>query len=697
MASAVDVVRIVTVVLVAALAAGALLRHRRYRDPQTRWFGLTFAELAVVVTLTTLLPEDGRTPLQEWLAKVGVVGLLAFPYLLYRFTAAFKPPPAWSRRLATGWTIAVCTSILGIPHLLPEGQRQPWWYLVLGVAALGQWVTLTLTAAFRLWRAGRGCPTVTRRRVRLLSLGAGGLGSIMVAGTLTPDAAGWRFAIQIFGLLCVLAFWTGFFTPRLLRHVWRAPEERAVRTAENALMTATTEEEVAAGSLPHLAAVIGAASATLYGRDGRLIGSHGAPESGPGAAPTARSVQSDEITLEFPAGWLVVTAGPYTPLFGQEELSLARALGSLASLALERCEGSARERDIQRQLAEAQALAHIGSWDWNLVDGTMEWSDELYRLFGLVPGEREPSDPVVTERIPAEDRVELDAAITRAREDLQPFDADHRVVLPDGTVRHLHARGRVVADDAGRAIRLVGTAQDVTERHETEARLRASESMFRNVLASAPDAVLGVEEDGRIVLVNEQAVRLFGWSRDELLGKPVEMLLGEELRARHVRHRERYLRDPRTRPMGAGGDLTARRKDGSSFPVDISLSHMEAGGVRLVTAFIRDITSRREAEENVRRLNEARGRQRQAMELNDDIVQGLTVALYALELGQETVAQRAVDETLASARAIVSDLLGEDSATDLGPGDLVRRTPVRLGGAPAEAARAEAVGSEEVV
>jgi PAS domain-containing protein len=162
--------------------------------------------------------------------------------------------------------------------------------------------------------------------------------------------------------------------------------------------------------------------------------------------------------------------------------------------------------------------------------------------------------------------------------------------------------------------------------------------------------------------------------------RPPKALQRKSAAGKRRRHRNEYMEAPTSRPMGAGLELTGRRKDGSEVPVDISLSHTDLEGGPLVTAFIRDVSGRREAEENVRRLQQAAARQRQALELNDDIVQGLTVALYAFDLDQPGVARRAVAETLISARTIVSDLLGEeDSRAPLGPGDLVRRSPVRLG------------------
>ena len=139
--------------------------------------------------------------------------------------------------------------------------------------------------------------------------------------------------------------------------------------------------------------------------------------------------------------------------------------------------------------------------------------------------------------------------------------------------------------------------RDVTSRKEAEERLRRSEERFRVLLDSAPDAAVIADASGAMVLVNGQTERLFGYRRDELVGQPVEILLPERLRGVHVGHRDRYLADPRTRPMGAGLELAGRRKDGTEFPVDISLSAIDTPDGHLAMAFIRDVTARKEAEE----------------------------------------------------------------------------------------------------
>jgi PAS domain S-box-containing protein len=144
--------------------------------------------------------------------------------------------------------------------------------------------------------------------------------------------------------------------------------------------------------------------------------------------------------------------------------------------------------------------------------------------------------------------------------------------------------------------------RDVTERDQVAAELRRSESLFRGLLESAPDAIVIVDRDAQIVLVNSQAEKLFGYEREELIGSAVEMLLPERVRERHVQHRSGYLVQPSARPMGAGLELLARRKDGSEFPVDISLSPHSSPDSVLVMSSIRDVTEQKRAAWETQRL-----------------------------------------------------------------------------------------------
>lgn len=125
---------------------------------------------------------------------------------------------------------------------------------------------------------------------------------------------------------------------------------------------------------------------------------------------------------------------------------------------------------------------------------------------------------------------------------------------------------------------------------------RSSELYFEHLLEAAPDAMIIVDSDGHIAIANDQAVVMFGYERDQLIGQHIEILLPKTLRGRHVGHRRDYLADPQVRPMGAGLDLRARRADGSEFPVEISLSPVNGSSGEFVASVIRDVTVRRKTE-----------------------------------------------------------------------------------------------------
>jgi PAS domain S-box-containing protein len=144
--------------------------------------------------------------------------------------------------------------------------------------------------------------------------------------------------------------------------------------------------------------------------------------------------------------------------------------------------------------------------------------------------------------------------------------------------------------------------QDLKAREQEFLVQMRAERRFRELLEAAPDAIIEVDEDGRILTLNAVTEKSFGYRREELLGQPVEVLVPDGVRANHAGHRAKYKAHPVTRAMGSGLDLHGRRKDGSTFPVEISLSPVKSEEGFRVTAIIRDITERQQIEERLRAI-----------------------------------------------------------------------------------------------
>jgi formate hydrogenlyase transcriptional activator len=134
--------------------------------------------------------------------------------------------------------------------------------------------------------------------------------------------------------------------------------------------------------------------------------------------------------------------------------------------------------------------------------------------------------------------------------------------------------------------------------------LAGDDEKFRRLLEAAPDAMIIVDQSGRILLINSQTERIFSYTREELLNQPVEILIPEAFRHQHSQHRAQYQATPRLRPMGSGLELYGQRKDGSTFPVEISLSPLAEEGGLLVMAAVRDVTARKQAEDKIRQSEE---------------------------------------------------------------------------------------------
>src|SRR5947207_1261522 len=248
----------------------------------------------------------------------------------------------------------------------------------------------------------------------------------------------------------------------------------------------------------------------------------------------------------------------------------------------------------------------------------------------------------------------------------QPFVMEYRLRRHDGEYRWISDNGVPRYDAQKNFAGYIGSCMDITER-------RQAEEKFRLVVEASPSGIILVNDRGRIALVNSQTEKLFGYGREELVGKPVEILVPERFASRHPDHRGEFLGAPTARAMGAGRELFARRKDGSEFPVEIGLNPIQTPDGILVLAVVVDISARKVAEA------EALQRREEVGHLSRVAVMGEMAASIAHELNQPlsgiisnaSAGQRFIDRGDVDLREL-RELLADIVADGRRAGDVIR-------------------------
>jgi PAS domain S-box-containing protein len=387
----------------------------------------------------------------------------------------------------------------------------------------------------------------------------------------------------------------------------------------------------------------------------------------------------------------------------QDEITLVEESAERMWSAAERAATEAALHERDERLGLALKASGAGSWTRDVSATHIDWDEGLRRLFGFTPDEPATYEAWLS-RIHEEDRPKvLELVDDERRPTRTAWDVVYRIVRPDGTVAWIQSVGRIARDGTGEVTRLAGLELDITAQRQAEEarqarRDEAHTHELRSLLETAAQGIVSVDVEGGIVTANRAVEVMFGWGPGELIGQSIERLVPSSRRDEHVQHRANYVAAPHPRLMGGNTDVPAlvgERRDGSTFPIEVSLNHIATPEGGRVLAFITDISARREGEAALREsharlqertaeleqrtnqlrqmaseltLTEQRAREQLAKTLHDGLQQLLAVTALHLEQQLNRDAERGLpvaplvrvkqelDEAIAAARSLSVEL-----------------------------------------
>lgn len=251
--------------------------------------------------------------------------------------------------------------------------------------------------------------------------------------------------------------------------------------------------------------------------------------------------------------------------------------------------------ESERRLAKAQRMAHLGNWDRKLANGKLYWSDEMYLIFGLKPQEFEVNYDLYLTFVHPDDRDYVDNAVKGAFRGI-PFDIDYRIILSDGQERVVRAQGEVIFNERNTPVQIRGTTQDITEYKKTKEKIQ----MLANLVESSDDAIITESLDCIITSWNRGAENVYGYSAEEIIGKPISIIAPPYLEAETRELVDRVKQGERIQQY----ETLRLRKDGKILNVSITLSPVFDiyGKLIAVSLIYRDITKRKEVEEALAKI-----------------------------------------------------------------------------------------------
>jgi PAS domain S-box-containing protein len=321
-------------------------------------------------------------------------------------------------------------------------------------------------------------------------------------------------------------------------------------------------------------------------------------------AMRARQIAAFVGVMLLKGGQLVAAFGANnaTPRsWAPTEIALIRDVAERTWDAVERARAEAALREREQRLRLALDASAGGSWTWEASSNHIDWDDGFRTRYGFTPDEPPTHDGRMS-RVHEEDLPQVLSLIGEILDSTgkDTWDTTFRIVRPDGTVSWIHSLGHADRAADGQVTRLTGLDLDVTARRRAEDAIRARRDEERDrklqlLLETATQGIVMVDAQATIVTANRALEAMFGWAPGELIGQSIERLVPPAVRDAHAQHWTGYFAAPGARPMGVNAEIIGQRRDGSTFPLEVSLNHVADAGGGHAIAFVTDITERKRA------------------------------------------------------------------------------------------------------
>lgn len=318
---------------------------------------------------------------------------------------------------------------------------------------------------------------------------------------------------------------------------------------------------------------------------------------------------SVRMIVDIPAGTWIIVAAPHNGWSGIPEYSwyvhaVMLVLAVLMTIgAYRNTKRNYLIRQTRESLNQAQGIAHLGSWNYDHGTGAVWWSDETYRIFGVSRESFKPSFEGFLSMVFPEDREKFLEVFQASVEGCYGYSIDHRIVRPDGEIRHIQDRGETTCNPADSTRQFsMGTVQDITERKRAEEALQISEERMRAMADASYDALIVVDSKDVISFWSPAAEDMFGWTKEEAIGQKMHQLISPE-RYHHQAYKglEQFGSSGKGPVVGTVQEMWAVRRNGEEFPVERSVSSFKLGDSYMAVGSLRDISERKEVELQLRK------------------------------------------------------------------------------------------------